>query len=97
MMNSFLISSGAPNNLWGEAILLACHIQNRIPHKKIEKTPYKLWKGYAPNIKYLKVWGCFARVMLPDPKKRKLDSKIVDCIFVDYAFHSVVYNFLKKL
>ena len=28
MMNAILISSGAPLNLWGEAILSACHIQN---------------------------------------------------------------------
>ena len=34
MMNAILISSGAPPNLWGEIILSACHIQNRIPYKK---------------------------------------------------------------
>ena len=55
MMNSMLISSNAPDNLWGEAILSACHLQNRIPHKRTGKTPYELWKGYKPNLKYLKV------------------------------------------
>ena len=44
MMNVMLISSRASLNLWGEAILFAYHIQNRIPYKKISKTPYKLWK-----------------------------------------------------
>ena len=29
-------------------------------------------EGYASNIKYLKMWGCVAEVMLPDLKKRKL-------------------------
>ncbi|KAL6347852.1 hypothetical protein AAG906_037581 [Vitis piasezkii] len=29
-----VVSSGVPLNLWGEAILSACHIQNRIPYKK---------------------------------------------------------------
>ena len=29
-----LVSSGAPLNLWGEAVLSACHIQNRIPYEK---------------------------------------------------------------
>jgi len=24
-----------------------------IPYKKIDKTPYKLWKDYQPNLKYL--------------------------------------------
>lgn len=57
MMNAMLVSSSAPDNLWGEAILSAYHLQNRIPYKKTGKTPYELWKGYAPNLKYLKVWG----------------------------------------
>ena len=49
-MNVLLISLRASLNLWGKAILSTCHIQNRIPYKKIAKTPYELWKGYAPNI-----------------------------------------------
>ena len=39
MMNVMLVSSSAPDNLWGEAIL---SIENRIPNKKIGLTPYKL-------------------------------------------------------
>ena len=64
MMNAMLVSSGALLNLWGEVILSACHIQNKIPHKTTSKTPYEFWKGYAPNIAYLKVWGCLAKVHL---------------------------------
>lgn len=26
MMNSMLVSANAPDNLWGEAILFACHL-----------------------------------------------------------------------
>ena len=81
-MNSLLVSASAPNNLWGGAILSACHLQNRISYKKTGKTPYESWKGHAPNLKYLKVWGCFTKVMLPDPKKRKIGSKTSDCMFI---------------
>ena len=42
MMNSLLVSASAPNNLWGEAILSSCHLQNRITYNKIGKTPYEL-------------------------------------------------------
>ena len=42
MMNAILISSGLPSNMWGEAILSACDVLNRVPHKKIRKTPYEL-------------------------------------------------------
>lgn len=36
MINAMLISSGLPKNLWGEALLTACFIQNRIISKKKE-------------------------------------------------------------
>ena len=53
-----------------------------------------MWKGYAPNIAYLKVWGCLAKVLLPEPKKRKLGLKTFDAMFIDYAENSVAYRFL---
>ena len=71
IMNVLLVSSSAPNNLWGEVLLTACFLQNRISHKKIDLSPYELWKGYKPNLKYLRVWGCLAKVMLLDPKKKE--------------------------
>ena len=42
MVNAMIISFGAPLNLWVEAILSAGHVKNRIPYKKICKTPYEL-------------------------------------------------------
>ena len=42
MINSMLVSSGLSSNMWGEAILSVCHIQNKVPHKKTDKTPYEL-------------------------------------------------------
>ena len=38
-------------------------------------------------------WGCLAKVNVPIPKKRKLGPKIVDCVFLGYAFHSIGYRF----
>ena len=42
MMNAMLVSSGLPDNIWGEPILTACFILNRVPHKKLDQTPYEL-------------------------------------------------------
>ena len=44
MMNAMLIISSIPQNMWGEAILSANYLLNKVPKKKIEKTPYELWK-----------------------------------------------------
>ena len=72
VMNALLISSSTLDNLWGEATLFAYNLQNRIPHKKIGKTPYELWKCNTPNLQHLKVWGCLAEVLLLEPKTRKI-------------------------
>ena len=40
------------------------------------------------------MWGCLAKVMLPDPKKRKIGTKTSDCMFIGYAEHSAAYRFL---
>ena len=94
MMHAMLISSGLPQNLWGAALLSANYILNRLPHKKLDKTPYELWKGRSPSYKYLKAWGCLAKVMVPIPKRIKTGPKTIDCIFIVYAISSSVYRFL---
>ncbi|PHT29367.1 hypothetical protein CQW23_31044 [Capsicum baccatum] len=84
-MNALLISSGLPQNLWGEAIRTANCILNRVPHTKTQSIPYGKWKGRKPNLKYFKVWGCLAKVQVPIPKRVKIGPKTVDCVFIGYA------------
>ena len=40
------------------------------------------------------MWGCLAKVMLPEPKRKKIGSKTSDCMFIGYAKHSAAYRFL---
>ncbi|KZV17034.1 hypothetical protein F511_34284 [Dorcoceras hygrometricum] len=94
MMNALLTNSGLPQNLWVEAILTANHILNKIPHKGKDETPYELWKGRKPSYKYLKVWGCLAKVEVPKLKQVKIGPKTIDCVFIGYALNSSAYRFL---
>ncbi|GKA36304.1 pol polyprotein [Tanacetum coccineum] len=41
MINSMLITLGAPHSLWGEAYLAANTILNKIPHKNSDISPYQ--------------------------------------------------------
>ena len=75
-------------------MLSACHIQNTVPYKKTRKTPYELWRGYKPNLSYLKVWGCLVKVLKPVPKRTRLGPKTIDCLFIGYAQNSATYRFL---
>ena len=40
------------------------------------------------------MWKCLAKVMHPNPKKRKIGSKTSNCLFIGYAEHSAAYRFL---
>ena len=37
---------------------------------------------------------CLAKVMLLEPKRRKLHSRICDCVFIYYACNNTCYIFL---
>jgi hypothetical protein len=94
LVNAMLETLGLSKEWWGEAILIACHVLNKVPTKNKEITPFKEWEKRKLNISYLHTWGCLAKVNVPINKKRKLGPKIVDCVFLGYAFHSIGYRFL---
>jgi len=62
--------------------------------KNKEKTPFEEWENKRLTLSYLRTWGCLAKVNIPIAKKHKLRPKIVDCIFLGSAVHSVGYRFL---
>ncbi|TYK14234.1 ty1-copia retrotransposon protein [Cucumis melo var. makuwa] len=76
------------------AVLSACFVLDRLIHKRLDKTPYELWKGHVPNIFYLKVRECLAKVPFPTLKKSTVGSKTFDCIFIGYAQNSAAYKFM---
>ena len=94
MVNAMILNAKLPNNLWGEALLTACHVHNRIPSKKFKVSPYELWKGRKPNLRYLRVWGCLAFYRVTDPKRIKLGPRALKSVFVGYAQHSKAYRLL---
>jgi len=42
------------------------------------------------DIQFSKVWGCLAKISIPEPKKKKIDLRTVDAIFIGYAIDSNV-------
>lgn len=93
MVRSMLANTNLPQNLWTEALKTAVHILNRVPSKSVPKTPFELWTGRKPSLKYLKVWGCPAEAKLYNPQSQKLDMKTVSCFFIGYPERSKGYRF----
>jgi hypothetical protein len=85
LVNAMLDCSGLSKSWWGEAILTACFVLNRVPSSKGEITPYEGWKCRKPALGFLRAWGYLAKVNVLARKKRKLGPKTVDCIFLGYA------------
>jgi hypothetical protein len=94
LVNAMLDTAGLSKEWWGEAILTACHVLNRVPMKHKEVTPFEEWDKRRLNLSYLRTWGCLEKVNVPINKKRKLGPKTVDCVFLGYVIHSVGYRFL---
>src|SRR3989337_999626 len=93
LVNAMLDTSGLSKEWWGEALMTACHVLNRVPTKHKTMTPFEEWERKRLKLSYLRTWGCLAKVNIPIPKKRKLGPKTVDCVLLGYAFHSIGYIF----
>ncbi|CAN1139245.1 Retrovirus-related Pol polyprotein from transposon TNT 1-94 [Linum perenne] len=93
MLNAMLLESGLSDDLWGEAVLAANKILNRIPLKTCDKTPFELWKGFPPSYNNFKSWGCLAKVSIPPFKRDSLGPKTFDAIFIGYADNSAAFRF----
>ena len=62
-------------NLWGEVVNIACHTVNRVYFKPgTKKTPYELWKGRKPNVKYFRIFGSTYFILKDRENVGKFDS-----------------------
>ncbi|GJX29350.1 zinc finger, CCHC-type containing protein [Tanacetum coccineum] len=52
-----------------------------------------LSEGFWGEAMLTAFWGCRAVVRLPEPKKKILGEKGIDCIFIGYVEHSKAYRF----
>ncbi|CAH2098238.1 unnamed protein product [Euphydryas editha] len=84
------------NDYWAEAMSTAAYLINRSPtHALSNMTPEEAWSGNIPDLSNLKIFGCKAMVHIPNEKRRKLDSKSCELIFVGYSETTKGYRFIE--
>ena len=84
-------------NLWGGAINSACHTVNRVYFRPgTKKTPYELWKGRKPNVKYFKIFGSTCFILKDKENVGKFDSRNDEGIFLGYSSLSKAYRVYNK-
>ncbi|MFO3480454.1 DDE-type integrase/transposase/recombinase, partial [Legionella pneumophila serogroup 1] len=93
MVRSMMSRASLPISFWGYALESAAHILNRVPTKKVAKTPHEMWTGKAPSLAHIKVWGCEAFVRRD--AHDKLEPRSERCIFIGYPQTSFGYLFYR--
>lgn len=96
MARCMIIGSGLPKRYWGEAVVTANYLQNRLPTKFSNSTPYEKWHSQKPNLQDIHTFGCEAYVKIPDELRRKWDSKARKLYFVGYSEQSKAFRLLDK-
>ena len=97
MVRSMMSQAGLPISYWGDALLTATYILNRVPSKSVTTTPYKLWTGRKPYLTVLRPWGSAAYIHNSSHKYGKLGSRGKKCIFIRYSEHSKGYVFIGEM
>ncbi|CAH9096007.1 unnamed protein product, partial [Cuscuta epithymum] len=84
--------SGLPIDFWGECILTAVYIINRLPSPVIlNKSPHEILFGKEPYYEHLRVFGCL--VYAHDNKhKDKFSERGSPCVFLGYPYGQKAYR-----
>ena len=87
---ALLFSNKVPNYLWGEAVLTAAYLINRMPSKILNfQTPINVFKECFPSTRVLtdltlKIFGCTTFVH-EHKNVGKLEPRAIKCVFVGYS------------
>ena len=88
---AFLFQKNVPKNYWGEAVLTAIHLVNRLSTRVLDyNSPMGLFSKFFPEFKTTnhlvpRVFGCFSFVHIHSNNRGKLDPRALKCIFVGYS------------
>uniref|UniRef100_A0A2N9IQ42 Integrase catalytic domain-containing protein n=1 Tax=Fagus sylvatica TaxID=28930 RepID=A0A2N9IQ42_FAGSY len=91
MVRSMMAQANLPISFWGDALLTAAYILNRVPSQSVSSTPYELWKGQKPNLEHLRPWGSAGFVHSTAHKYGKLGPRARKHIFIRYSDSSKGY------
>jgi hypothetical protein len=81
------------NGFWAKAICIATYLKNRCPAKSLDhKTPFQALYGYKPTVSHLRIFGSKAFSHVPKEDRRKLDAKVIKCIFIGYCYDHRAYK-----
>lgn len=99
---ALLFIAQLPKVFWGDSILTATHIINRLPTRILEgKSPWTVLFQQPSPIPHLKVFGCLCYVSTESHMRDKFDPKALPGIFLGYPNgkkgYKVMFLFTKEI
>uniref|UniRef100_M1ANG9 Integrase catalytic domain-containing protein n=1 Tax=Solanum tuberosum TaxID=4113 RepID=M1ANG9_SOLTU len=92
---ALLFQSKLPLKYWGECVLCATYIINRLPTSHMKgKCPYELLYNTKPVYSHMRTFGCLCYPTLPKPHRDKFQARTTPHIFLGYPFGSKGYKVL---
>ncbi|KAL0386160.1 UNVERIFIED_CONTAM: Copia protein [Sesamum radiatum] len=83
---ALMFESYLPRHFWGESILTATHIINRLPSVTLGwKSPFELLYNIAPSYATMKTFGCLCFASNVHPHKSKFDQRAFKSVFIGYV------------
>lgn len=81
---------------WAESVLTAVKLINSSCSSSINAVPDEIWYKKPVDFSRFKVFGCRAMVHVPKEKRKKLDKKAIECIFLGYSDETKGYRLMVK-
>ncbi|KAH0674692.1 hypothetical protein KY284_014877 [Solanum tuberosum] len=92
---TLMFQSHLPQKYWGECILTATHIINRLPSNYLHgKCPFEVLYQRKPLYSALKNFGCLCYPTIPKVHRDKFEPRTTPHIFVGYPFGTKGYKVL---
>nr|GEY83480.1 hypothetical protein [Tanacetum cinerariifolium] len=94
---TMLADSKLPVTFWAEAVNTACYVQNRVlVNKAHNKTPYELFNGRTPAIRFLKPCGYHVMILNTLDNLGKFEPKGDEGYFLGYLMSRKAFRVFNK-
>ena len=93
---ALMFQSSMPIRFWGECVLTATHLINRMPTKVLKgQTPFEVLFGQPPAYEHLRVFGSLCFMTTSKQGRDKFQERAKPCIFMGYPLGKKGYRVME--